>query len=424
MEEMQDIQVLVCDDSALMRNLISRIVDSTAGMKTVATAMNGRFALEKTPNVKPDAILLDIEMPEMTGVEFLREARKRGWDTPVIILSSIATKGAAVTMECLELGASDFITKPNGSISTNIADVSSQIVEKIASYGGAYARLNGKNVYPPDFFNQQIKLKEAEIAVAKKKEAEHKPLKPVRPVLVTSAEPKEEEDTLSTQAATKPVPSFQPTLWKPRAAKQPAKVTALKMPGKIEVIAIGISTGGPNALREVFPNITPDCPVPILVVQHMPAGFTKEFANSLNKICPLTVTEATDMEKLEPGHIYIAPGDYHIYVEKMGLNNVVRLSQDDLCNGHRPSADILFDSVAKLYQNHALGVIMTGMGRDGALKITEMRRQGAWTLGQDEKTSIVYGMPRVAWELGGVQKQVALGNMADEINRLIKEHCF
>ena len=162
-EQMSDIEVLVCDDSALMRNLISRIVDSTSGMKTVATAMNGKFALEKVPQVKPDAILLDIEMPEMNGVEFLRQARKQGIDTPVIILSSIATKGAAVTIECLELGASDFITKPNGSISTNIADVSAQIVEKISSYGGAYARFHGKNVYPPDFFNQQIKLKEAEI---------------------------------------------------------------------------------------------------------------------------------------------------------------------------------------------------------------------------------------------------------------------
>ncbi len=416
-EQMSDIEVLVCDDSALMRNLISRIVDSTSGMKTVATAMNGKFALEKVPQVKPDAILLDIEMPEMNGVEFLRQARKQGIDTPVIILSSIATKGAAVTIECLELGASDFITKPNGSISTNIADVSAQIVEKISSYGGAYARFHGKNVYPPDFFNQQIKLKEAEIAVAKKKEAEHKTL--IHPQVGSS----EELNTPSAEAATKPAPSFQPSLWKPRTAKQPAKITPLKMPGKIDIIAIGISTGGPNALREVFADITPDCPVPILVVQHMPAGFTKEFAASLNKICPLTVTEATDMEKLEKGHVYIAPGDWHIYVEKMGLNTVVRTCQDELCNGHRPSADVLFESVAKVYQNHALGVIMTGMGRDGALKITEMRKQGAWTLGQDEKSSIVYGMPRVAWELGGVQKQVPLSNMAAEINKLIKEHC-
>ena len=146
---MDNIEVLVCDDSALMRNLISRIVDETEGMKVCGTAMNGKFALQKIPFLKPDLILLDIEMPEMTGVQFLEERKKRGMDIPVVILSSIATKGAAVTMQCLELGASDFITKPSGSVSSNIASVSSAIIEKIASYGGRYARKNGKNI--PNF---------------------------------------------------------------------------------------------------------------------------------------------------------------------------------------------------------------------------------------------------------------------------------
>ena len=154
----------------------------------------------------------------------------------------------------------------------------------------------------------------------------------------------------------------------------------------------------------------------------MPAGFTAEFANSLDRICPLTVTEAKDGDPVEGAHIYIAPGNYHIYVEKKVTGAFVRLSQDPPRNGHRPSADFLFESVAKNYQNHALGVIMTGMGRDGAGELAEMRKQGAWTLGQDEASSIVYGMPKVAWELGAVQKQIPLMQMADAISALAREH--
>ena len=193
--------------------------------------------------------------------------------------------------------------------------------------------------------------------------------------------------------------------------------------GRIEAIAIGISTGGPNALREVFKKIDPNLRQPILVVQHMPAGFTKEFANSLDKICPLTVQEASDGLPVSEGNVYIAPGNFHILVESGGFGKkYIRLSQEPQRNGHRPSADVLFESMAKVYQNKCLGVIMTGMGKDGAQELAEMRRQGAWTLGQDEKSSIVYGMPKVAHELGGVQRQVSLENMADEISKLAKEH--
>ena len=168
--------------------------------------------------------------------------------------------------------------------------------------------------------------------------------------------------------------------------------------------------------------IDPRLKQPILVVQHMPAGFTAEFAQSLNNICPLTVTEAKDGETIENGHIYIAPGSYHMFVERSAGGNKIKLSQDEPRNGHRPSADVLFESVAKIYQNRALGVIMTGMGRDGAAQLAEMRKQGAWTLGQDKESSIVYGMPKVAYELGGVQKQVPLKQMADEISKLAREH--
>lgn len=395
---MDDISVMICDDSALMRNLIGRIVDETTGMTVCGKAENGQDLIEKLKTAKPDVILLDIEMPVMTGLQFLRKRQELRLDVPVIILSSVATEGAAVTIECLELGASDFITKPGGSVTLKISDVTNEIIEYVASYGGAYAIMHGKQIPDPEFFSHQIKLKEAERFVIQKKGEET-----AKSVSITKAD-------------------VVPSSWFQPKPKQPVVIVPEREGGKIEIIAIGISTGGPNALREVFKAIDPKLKQPVLVVQHMPAGFTAEFANSLNNICPLPVSEAKDGEPILGGHIYIAPGSYHMFVEHKPLGNFIKLSQDEPRNGHRPSCDVLFESVAKIYQNKALGVIMTGMGRDGAAQITEMRKKGAWTLGQNKDTSIVYGMPKVAFEMGGVQKQVALADMAGEISRLAKEH--
>ena len=398
---MDDISVLVCDDSALMRNLIGRIVDETTGLKVCGKAENGQDLLDKIPQCNPDVILLDIEMPVMNGVEFLKKRKELKIKVPVIILSSVATEGAKVTIQCLELGASDFITKPGGSsVTLKIADVSSEIIEYIASYGGAYASAHGKEIPEADFFTQQVKLREAQRQVVLKKG-------------------EEAAKNFTIQKTDLPASS----LWNKPKLKEPVTITPARSGGKIELIAIGISTGGPNALRDVFKMIDPRLKQPVMVVQHMPAGFTKEFAASLNNICPLTVTEGVDGEKIEGGHVYIAPGGYHMFVEHRADGNYVKLSQDEQRNGHRPSADVLFESVAKIYQNNALGVIMTGMGRDGAAELAEMRKQGAYTLGQDQASSIVYGMPKVAFELGGVQKQVPLMQMADEISKLAREHC-
>lgn len=398
-EKKDDISVLICDDSALMRNLISRIVDETEGLKVVGKAENGQALLDMLKTTKPDVILLDIEMPVMNGIEFLKKRQQLHIDVPVVILSSVATEGASVTIQCLELGASDFITKPGGSVTLKIADVTKDIIEYVASYGGAYALLKGKNVPVSEFFSNQIKLKEAERFVLKKKGEEAAKLGSI------------------TKADALPA-----SLWAAPKKKENVSITPLRDSGKIEVIAIGISTGGPNALREVFKNIDANIKQPILVVQHMPAGFTAEFASSLNNICPLPVSEAKDGEPLLGGHVYIAQGAHHMFVEKKAFGYFIKLSQDEPRNGHRPSVDVLFESVAKLYQNRALGVIMTGMGKDGAAELAEMRKQGAWTLGQDKETSIVYGMPKVAFELGGVQKQVPLKDMAKEISRLAKEN--
>jgi len=396
---MDEISVLICDDSPLMRNLIGRIIEETEGMKVAGKVENGKVLLEKIPEIKPDVILLDIEMPVMNGVEFLKKRKELRIDVPVVILSSVATEGAAVTMQCLELGASDFITKPGGtSVTLKIGDVTKDIIEYVASYGGAYALMRGKKVPVSEFFSHQIKLKEAERFVIQKKG--------------------EEAAKLGTITKN----DISPSLWTPPKKKEPVVIKPLREGGKIELIAIGISTGGPNALREVFKRIDPHLKQPVLVVQHMPAGFTEEFAASLNNICPLTVTEAKDGEPIIGGHVYIAPGSYHMFVEQRGFGNFIKLSQDDPRNGHRPSVDVLFESVAKIFQNKALGVIMTGMGKDGAAELAEMRKQGAWTLGQDQASSIVYGMPKVGFELGGVQKQVALQDMADEISKLAREH--
>ncbi|MBO5137036.1 MAG: chemotaxis response regulator protein-glutamate methylesterase [Spirochaetaceae bacterium] len=385
----QDIGVLIVDDSALMRNLISKIVEGIPGLVVAGRAMNGQFALDKIPVCKPDVIVLDIEMPVMDGLEFLRERKRRGIDIPVIMLSSLTTEGASVTMQCLELGASDFLTKPGGPVGGDLSVVANRLAELLPSYGGQYAKMHGNKCVPM----YQIPTDSAAaarqgLAAAYGESLENTPK--VAPVTVENLKP-------------------------------PVTITPLREPGRIDIIAIGISTGGPNALREVFRNIDPNLKQPILVVQHMPAGFTEEFAHSLNNICPLEVKEAHDGDILKSGRILIAPGNNHIYVEKKSLATVVRLSDAPQRNGHRPSADVLFESVAALYQNHALGVIMTGMGNDGAAQLAEMRRQGAHTLGQDEQTCIVYGMPKVAWEMGGVQRKVSLQDMANAISKLARD---
>ncbi|MCR4939483.1 MAG: chemotaxis response regulator protein-glutamate methylesterase [Treponemataceae bacterium] len=393
---MDKISVLIVDDSALMRNLVSRIVESAPNLCVAATAMNGQFALDKIPLCKPDIIVLDVEMPVMNGLQFLQERKNRGIDIPVVMLSSITSNGAVVTMQCLEMGACDFIQKPSGAISLDIHKVAEKLTEKLISYGGRYA--HEKRGLSGSVLNTYMELPEEPI-----KKAEKKP---------ETAEPIQTKP----QGSSAPL-NFRTPSWS-LATKEKKEIVPLREPGNLEIIALGISTGGPNALREVFAKISGNIRQPIVVVQHMPAGFTAEFANSLNHICPLEVKEAQDGDILKPGRILIAPGNHHIIVERKKLAAILRVTDTEPRNGHRPSVDVLFESVAQVYQNHALGIIMTGMGRDGAAQLAEMRKQGARTLGQDEKSSIVYGMPKVAWELGGVQKQVSLSDMADEINKI------
>jgi two-component system chemotaxis response regulator CheB len=336
------------------------MIEEEPGLHVVDTAMNGKLALEKIRKHNPDAIVLDIEMPEMNGIEFLKERKRLNINIPVIVLSSIAEKGAAITMECLSLGASDFVTKPSGAISTDITSVKEHVNELLLAYGRRYKRRYKKHGQPP------------------------------------------------------------PIEWPQETAEKTKNVTPLLQPGRIELIVIGISTGGPDALRVVFSNLDPALRQPVLVVQHMPPGFTLEFARSLDKICPLEVKEAAEGDELRGGRVLIAEGSQHLEIERKGRNGIVHLTNSPQVNGHRPSVDVLFLSAAMTYHNHVLGVIMTGMGRDGATHLGSIYREGGLTLGQDEASSVVYGMPRVAFELGHVMEQVPLERMGQRISEVAR----
>ncbi len=377
------IDVLIVDDSALMRNLIGRIVESAPDLAVAGKAMNGSFALQKIPSLNPDIIILDLEMPEMNGIEFLKKRRELKWDVPVIILSSIARRGAEITMEALNLGASDFIKKPSGSVSEDIHLVGDHLIELIRVYGGRYQRSKGltrSDVRPEVRFEGRLEVRSEPREVKPEPSREHRP-----------------------------------------ESRPPVLPPVMRPHSDLHILAIGISTGGPNALRTVFAALEADFPLPIVVVQHMPAGFTAEFARSLDKICPLEVKEAQEGDLVRKGRILIAPGDFHLEVERKSLATVAHLQQQDLCNGHRPSAGVLFRSVARHFGSQAMGLIMTGMGRDGAAELGEIHRAGGLTLAQDEASSVVFGMPRVAIELGHVEKIVGLSETAAVLNKLAKE---
>ncbi|MFO8065848.1 MAG: chemotaxis response regulator protein-glutamate methylesterase [Spirochaetia bacterium] len=379
-EQTEKINALVVDDSALMRNLVGKMLEATGDIHVVGTAMNGEFALQKIDRLTPDVIVLDIEMPVMDGIAFLRERRARNIEVPVVVLSSVAKKGAKVTMDALALGASDFVTKPSGSVSRDIIRVEAQVVELVRSYGRQYRSRHGKST------------------VARPADSSPTVEPHARPAVTERA----------AQPSTPPQPQAPPARRTPRAE-----------PTRPEIVAIGISTGGPNALRKVFAEFDSQLPVPVVVVQHMPAGFTSEFARSLDRVCALQVKEAEDGDELRPGHAFIAPGNYHLSVNRSSQLVTARVSQEELRNGHRPSADVLFESVAEIYGNRAVAVIMTGMGRDGSSGIGQIYERGGMTIGQDEASSVVYGMPKVASESGYLRRQVALHEIAGTIAEVV-----
>lgn len=370
----QKIKVLVVDDSALMRKLVSNIINKDPEIEVADTAINGLFALKKLKRDDIDIIMLDIEMPGMNGLEFLKMRRELNIDIPVVMLSSLGATKPEITIQALDLGAKDFIVKPSGSISMDIEKVGKEIIAAIKKYGGDKYRT------PLDY--EKIE-KELEKLLEKQKE----------------------QTTIAPKINIKEYTSY-----KENSGEFEKKLS------NIEMILIGISTGGPAALRQLFPKIK-NQKYPILIVQHMPPGFTLEFAKGLDRLTSLSVSEAKDGETLKKGCAYVAPGDHHLSVLKGTSGYKLRLLDAPTINGHRPSVEVLYESAFK-EKIKSLGIIMTGMGKDGAHTLKKLHDNGNPTIAQSPNDCVVFGMPRVAVELGAVDKVLEINDIADFINQL------
>ena len=364
------------DDSSLMRKLITKIVEENSRLKVVDTALNGIFALKKIEKHHPDVVLLDIEMPEMDGIEFLEKCRDLNIDIPIIVLSSLGKNRPEITLKCLALGAKDFIIKPSGTISMDIELVKDELLPKIIYYHNER----------PKTTIQKDQLQET-IEKYTHRES-HKRQSAISPADTEQEEIKKIPITVSEKIKTIP---------------------------RLELLTIGISTGGPHALRKIMPLFPPDFPLPILIVQHMPPGFTDEFAKGLDEICQLTVKEAEEGEKAQSGVIYIARGDRHLQINREAEKNVIHLSDSPPENGHRPSVEVLFDSATASCGNRLISVIMTGMGKDGARAIKRVRLKGGITIAQSENTCVVFGMPKVAIEMEGIDEILDLDNIVPRV---------
>jgi two-component system chemotaxis response regulator CheB len=344
----KNIRVLVVDDSAIVRKVFAEELSKERGIEVVGTAPDPYIARDKIVRLKPDVITLDIEMPRMDGITFLKKLM-RYYPLPVIIVSSLTPKGSQLALEALSIGALEVISKP--SVSYSVGDMSVQLADKIRAV--AYVNME-----------------------AKKKAASEVPRKA----------------TLSSKAL--------------------AQTTN-------KIIAIGASTGGTEALRVVLTSMPMNAPG-ILVVQHMPAQFTTSFANRLNDLCEMTVKEAQDGDSVTNGTVLIAPGNYHMLLRRSGARYYVNVKQGPLVHHQRPSADVLFDSVADYAGANAVGVILTGMGADGAQGLLKMKNAGAKTIAQDEKSCVVFGMPKEAIKAGAADDVVSLPDIAEAALKKIK----
>lgn len=372
MTNLKPLRVLVVDDTVLYRKIISDILSEIPGVEVVGTANNGKIAMSRIASLQPDLITLDVEMPEMNGLDVLTLIKEQGMDVGAVMLSSFTQKGSDITIKALELGAFDFISKPDaGSMDQSKQAVEGVLVPMIK----AFARrkeitsiLKGTMTSP------------AGSAISDKKSAEQGE-------------------------------SFYPST---------ALRGAVRM--KPEIVAIGISTGGPNALARMLPEIPADLGATILIVQHMPAMFTKSLANSLNAKCAIEVQEAVDGQPLRPNAAFIAPGGKQMKVVPgpFGKEAIIKITDDPPENSCKPSADYLFRSIAYLYKDRATGVIMTGMGSDGTVGLKLMKRYGARIIAQDEATCVVYGMPKAPVEAGIVDVIAPLEQIAAQICWMVK----
>ena len=336
------IKVLVIDDSALIRSLLTEIINSQRDMEVIGAAPDPIIAREMIKQLNPDVLTLDVEMPKMDGLDFL-EKLMRLRPMPVVMVSTLTERGSEITMRALELGAVDFVTKPKMSISEGMREYTDEITDKIRT------------------------ASKARIASLQRHVA-----------------------TQTTAAA--PVQLRNPLI------------------SSEKLLIIGASTGGTEAIKAFLLQMPSDCPG-ILITQHMPAGFTKSFANRLDSLCQISVQEAAGGERILPGHAYIAPGDKHLLLARSGANYVTQLSDAPPVNRHKPSVDVLFESAAEYAGKNVIGVILTGMGKDGAVGMSQMHNAGAYNFAQNEESCVVYGMPKEAVAHGGVDEVAHLNDL-------------
>lgn len=359
---MRKIRVLVVDDAVVVRKIVTDTLSGDPDIEVVATAANGKIALQKIPQVNPDILTLDIEMPEMDGLQTLAEARKIYPHLPIIMFSTLTERGGAKTLEALALGATDYVTKPAnvGSVSVAMQRIRDELIPKIKMFCSKKAGLEA----PP---------------------------------------------TLVPKPAAKVSTPF----------KSPP-VTRKALNQKIDILAIGVSTGGPNALAELIPTLPGDLPVPVVLVQHMPPFFTKLLAERLTAKSPLDVQEGKAGKKIAPGQAWIAPGDYHMVLEKKADGVYLQTNQDPQENSCRPAVDPLFRSVAEIYGPGTLSVILTGMGQDGLIGCQHVKDAGGHVIVQDEETSVVWGMPGFVARAGLADEVLPLNQIGAKIVSLLK----
>ncbi len=362
---MDDLRVLVVDDSALYRKLLTDLLGGIPGIEVVGTAPNGRFALEGIARFEPDVVTLDVEMPDMDGLEVLRRMRSAGADPLVVMVSALTKRGAKVTFDALRLGAFDFVSKPEGrSACESRSDLEGQLKPILAG-------------------------------ARKCRESRSRP-----PV------PKIDRPTIPSRTARGNGP-----------VAPPGGRARFGGKGRPEIVAVGVSTGGPAALGRMLSMLPSGFAVPILIVQHIPEGFSEMLVESLNRKCALPVKVGRDGRAIEPGTVYLAPGGRQMKVAPAtdGRGGILRITGDPPENNCRPSVDYLMRSVAHLFQERAIGVIMTGMGMDGVLGLKLMKRHGVCVIAQDEKSCVVFGMPEEAIRAGVVDIVLPLSRIAGEI---------
>ena len=360
---MKKIKVLIVDDSALVRQVLTEVLSKDRELEVIGSAADPYIAREKIKKLKPDVITLDVEMPKMDGITFLSNLM-RLHPLPVVMISSLTEKGADVTLQALELGAVDFVTKPKISVSDGLAEYANEICTRVKQA----ARVNVKAI------SDRI------AARALGKSDGPDPKLSADAVISKSARPKHYRTTDT-------------------------------------IIAIGASTGGTEAIRVVLESLPPDTPG-IVISQHIPAAFSKPFSARMDKASSMTVVEAKDNQQILPGHVYIAPGSHHLLVEKNGARYICKLHDGPPVNRHKPSVDVMFRSVAQNAGPNAIGILLTGMGDDGAKGLLEMRQASAPTLIQDEKTSVVWGMPGEAAKLNAADEEQPLQKIAGRLIEL------